>query len=372
MRTLRFLLQKEFRQIFRDPAILRIIFAMPMVQLIVLPFAADYEIKNINLSVIDQDHSTYSRELITKMTASGYFRLTDYAASYEQALEAIERDRADIILTIPPNFERDLVKENEAKVMLAANAIDGVKAGLGTSYASQIIRDYNNEVREKWILLPKFNEMPMIEIVSSNWYNPLIDYQLFMVPGILAILVTMVGSFLTAMNIVREKEIGTIEQINVTPVKKYEFLLGKLIPFWVLGLLILALGFVVSYLVYGIIPVGSYGLIFFFAGCYLLAVLGIGLLVSTFSDTQQQATLIAFFFMMVFILLSGLYTPVESMPRWAQVISWLNPVTHFVTVIRAIVIKGSGFVDILPELLTVLGFAVFYNTWAVLNYRKTA
>lgn len=371
MRTLRFLLQKEFRQIFRDPAILRIIFAMPMVQLIVLPFAADYEIKNINLSVIDHDHSTYSRELITKMTASGYFRLTDYAASYEQALEAVERDRADIILTIPPNFERDLVKENEAKVMLAANAIDGVKAGLGTSYASQIIRDYNNEVREKWILLPKFNEMPMIEVVSSNWYNPLIDYQLFMVPGILAILVTMVGSFLTAMNIVREKEIGTIEQINVTPVKKYEFLLGKLIPFWVLGLLILALGFVVSYVVYGIIPVGSYGLIFFFAGCYLLAVLGIGLLVSTFSDTQQQATLIAFFFMMVFILLSGLYTPVESMPRWAQVISWLNPVTHFVTVIRAIVIKGSGFVDILPELLTVLGFALFYNVWAVVNYRKT-
>ncbi len=372
MRTLRFLLQKEFRQIFRDPAILRIIFAMPMVQLIILPFAADYEIKNINLSVIDQDHSTYSRELITKMTASGYFRLTDYSASYEQALEAIESDRADIILTIPPDFERDLVKDNEAKVMLAANAINGVKAGLGTSYASQIIRDYNNEVREKWILLPKFNEMPLIEAVSSNWYNPLIDYQLFMVPGILAMLVTMVGSFLTAMNIVREKEIGTIEQINVTPVKKYEFLLGKLIPFWVLGLLILALGFVVSYLVYGIIPVGSYGLIFFFAGCYLLAVLGIGLLVSTFSDTQQQATLIAFFFMMVFILLSGLYTPVESMPQWAQVISWLNPVTHFVTVIRAIVIKGSSFMDILPEVLTVLGFALFYNIWAVFNYRKTA
>lgn len=372
MRTLRFLLQKEFRQIFRDPAILRIIFVMPMVQLILLPFAADYEIKNINLSVIDQDHSPYSQELITKMTASGYFRLTDYAATYPQALEAIEQDRADIILTIPPNFERDLVKENEAKVMLAANAINGVKAGLGTSYAAQIINDFNREVREKWILLPKFNEMPQIEIVSSNWYNPHINYQLFMVPGILAILVTMVGSFLTAMNIVREKEIGTIEQINVTPVKKYEFLLGKLIPFWVLGLGILALGFVISFLVYGIIPVGSYALIFFFAGCYLLAVLGIGLLVSTFADTQQQATLIAFFFMMVFILLSGLYTPVESMPEWAQFISWLNPVTHFVSVIRAIVIKGSGFSDVLPELFTVLGFALFYISWAILNYRKTA
>lgn len=372
MRTLYFLLQKEFRQVFRDPAILRIIFAMPMVQLILLPFAADYEIKNINLSVIDQDHSSYSQELITKMTASGYFRLTNYAASYNQALKSIEQGASDIILTIPANFERDLVKENSATVMLAANAINSVKSGLGTSYASQIINEYNRKVREKWILLPEFNEMPQIEVVSSNWYNPHIDYHLFMVPGILGILVTMIGSFLSAMNIVREKEMGTIEQINVTPIKKYQFLLGKLIPFWVLGLLILALGFVVSFLVYGIVPLGSYALIFFFTGCYLFAVLGIGLLVSTFADTQQQATLISFFFMMVFILLSGLYTPIESMPEWAQVISWFNPVTHFVTVIRAVVIKGSGLMDILPELFTVLGFALFYNTWAVLNYRKTA
>ncbi len=371
MRTLRFLLQKEFRQIFRDPAILRIIFMMPIVQLIILPFAADYEIKNINLSIIDQDHSSYSQLLIKKMTASGYFRLTDYSQSFPQALEAVERNRADLVLTIPPHFEKDLVRENEAKVMLSANAINAVKAGLGTSYASQIINDFNREVREDWILLPKFNEMPLIEIRTSNWYNPHIDYHLFMVPGILAVLVTMVGSFLAAMNIVREKEVGTIEQMNVTPVHKYQFLLGKLIPFWVLGLLTLALGFVVSWVVFGIIPVGSYLTIFGFAAVYLLAVLGIGLLVSTYSDTQQQATFIAFFFMMVFILLSGLYTPVESMPEWGKVISWLNPVTHFVTVIRAVVIKGSDFMDILPELFTVLGFALFYNIWAVVNYRKT-
>ncbi len=372
MRTLRFLLQKEFRQIFRDPAILRIMFMMPIVQLILLPFAADYEIKNINLSVIDNDHSSYSQKLIEKMTASGYFRLTDYASSYPQALEAVERDVADIVLTIPPDFEKDLVRHNEAKVMLAANAINGVKAGLGTSYSLQIINDFNREVREDWILLPKFNEMPLIEIVTSNWYNAHIDYHLFMVPGILAILVTMVGSFLAAMNIVREKEVGTIEQMNVTPVHKYQFLLGKLIPFWVLGLMTLAIGFIVAWVVFGIVPVGNYLTIFGFAAVYLLAVLGIGLLVSTYSDTQQQATLMAFFFMMIFILLSGLYTPVESMPRWAQIISWLNPVTHFVTVVRAVVIKGSTMMDVLPQLFTVLGFALFYNTWAILNYRKTA
>lgn len=372
MRTLRFLLQKEFRQIFRDPAILRIIFVMPIIQLILLPFAADYEVKNINLSVIDNDHSSYSQRLINKMTASGYFRLTDYSNSYPKALQAVERDRADIVITIPAHFERDLIKENEAKIMLEANAINGVKAGLGAGYAGQIINDFNREVRENWIVMPKFNEMPLIEIQTANWYNPNIDYHLFIVPGILVVLVTMVGSFLAAMNIVKEKEIGTIEQMNVTPVKKYQFLLGKLIPFWVLGLISLALGLIVSYVVFGIVPVGSYITIFGFAMIYLLAVLGIGLLVSTFADTQQQATLISFFFMMIFILLSGLYTPVESMPEWAQYIAWANPVSHFVTAIRAIVIKGSGFLDILPQLFTVLGFGIIFNSLAIWNYRKTA
>jgi ABC-2 type transport system permease protein len=372
MRTLKFLLQKEFRQIFRDPGILRIIIAMPIIQLIVLPFAADYEVKNINLSVIDHDHSSYSQRLVSKMTASGYFRLTDYSNSYPQALQAVERDRADIVVTIPAYFERDLIKENQATIMLEANAINGVKAGLGTGYAGQIINDFNREVREHWIVLPKFNEIPLIEIQTAHWYNPDINYQLFIVPGILVVLVTMVSSFLAAMNIVKEKEMGTIEQMNVTPVKKYEFLLGKLIPFWVLGLISLALGLTVAFVIFSIVPVGSYATIFGFAMVYLLAVLGIGLLVSTFADTQQQATLISFFFMMVFILLSGLYTPVESMPQWAQVIAWLNPVSHFVTVIRAVVIKGSGFVDILPQLWTVLGFAVVLNGLAVWNYRKTA
>jgi len=372
MRTLKFLLQKEFRQIFRDPSILRVIFIMPVIQLIVLPFAADYEVKNINLTVVDQDHSTYSQRLVSKMTASGYFRLTDYSNSYPQALQVVEQDRADIILTIPANFERDLIKENEAKIMLEANAINGVKAGLGTGYAAQIINDFNREIRTDWIVLPKFNEMPLIEIQTANWYNPNINYHLYIVPGILVVLVTMVGSFLAAMNIVKEKEVGTIEQINVTPVKKYQFLLGKLIPFWVLGLISLAIGLIVSYVVFGIVPVGSYLTIFGFGVIYLLSVLGIGLMVSTFADTQQQATLIAFFFMMIFILLSGLYTPIESMPEWAQYIAWANPVSHFVTAIRAIVIKGSGFMDILPQLFTVLGFAAVFNTLAIWNYRKTA
>jgi ABC-2 type transport system permease protein len=370
MRTLRFLLQKEFRQIFRDKGILRIIFVMPMIQLLILPWAADYEVKDIKLSVVDHDHSAYSRQLISKITSSGYFLLQDYTGSYQTALQEIEKDKADLVLEIPASFEKNLVKEDEAALLLAVNAINGVKANLGGAYLRNIIQDYNREVRMEWVQFPRFSPETTIEVTSSNWFNPLMNYKYFMVPGILVILVTMVGSFLASLNIVKEKEIGTIEQINVTPVKKYQFILGKLIPFWILGLLVLSIGLVISRVAYGIIPAGSLFTIYVFAAVYLLAVLGLGLLVSTYTGTQQQAMLISFFMMMIFILLGGLYTSIDSMPKWAQWITKFNPVSYFIDVMRMVVLKGSGLSDIRNHILTVLGFAVLLNGWAILSYRK--
>ena len=261
MRTLRFLLQKEFRQIFRDPAIIRIIFVMPMMQLLFLPLAADYEMKNIKLTIVDQDHSSYSQQLISKITASGYFQLTAYRNSYKEAIKDVETDQSDLILSIPNKFEKDLVKEDESTVFMSVNAINGVKANLGGAYLGRIIQDYNSDVRLKWIQFPRFNPQPAIDVTSSNWFNPLMDYKHFMVPGILVVLVTMVGSFLATLNIVKEKEIGTIEQINVTPIKKHHFILGKLIPFWILGLAILSLGLLIARVIYGIIPLGRFATI---------------------------------------------------------------------------------------------------------------
>ncbi|WP_423149271.1 ABC transporter permease [Rubrolithibacter danxiaensis] len=370
MRTLRFLLQKEFRQIFRDPAILRIIFIMPVMQLLILPKAADYEIKNIKITVVDNDHSSYSRELISKISSSGYFLLENYTSSYSKAIEDIERDKSDLILQIPAEFERNLVRENENSLFLAVNAINGVKANLGGAYLRSIIQDFNQQIRLKWIQFPRFSPQPVIEIRSSNWYNPLMNYEYFMVPGILVILLTMVGAFLTSLNIVKEKEIGTIEQINVTPIKKYHFILGKLIPFWVLGLGVLTVGLFISWIFYGIIPAGSFFVIYVFAALYLFAVLGLGLLVSTFTATQQQAMLISFFLMMVFILLGGLYTSIESMPTWAQYITKLNPVAYFIDVMRLVVLKGSGFADIKSHILATIAFAIIFNSLAVFNYQK--
>lgn len=370
MRTIRFLLEKEFRQIFRNKAILLMIMVMPVVQLIILPLAANYEVKNINLSVVDHDHSSYSQKLISKITASGYFKLTGYNNSFKEGMKLIETDNADLILEIPHGFERNLVRENHQQLFIAVNAINGVKANLGGAYLGAIIRDFNNDIRLQLLPVSKFNGAAVIEINSSNLFNPLMKYKFFMVPGILAILVTMIGGFLSALNIVKEKEFGTIEQINVSPIRKHHFILGKLIPFWVLGNVVFTLGLLVSWLIYGIVPLGNLLVLYLFASVFLLAILGFGLLVSTFCDTQQQAMFIMFFFMMIFILMGGLFTSIDSMPDWAKTVSRFNPVSYLIEVMRMVILKGSGLRDILPQLGTVGVFAIALNVWAVWNYKK--
>jgi len=372
MRVLRFLLEKEFRQIFRDPAILRLMLIMPVIQLILLPLAANYEVKDVLIAVIDHDHSTLSRRMVEKITSSGYFTLTGYTAEYGEALKLVEKDKADIILEIPANFEATLLREEEAPLMISVNAVNGTRANLGAGYLTSILQSFNQQIRQQSLRLPRLPDQPQVEVTYTNWFNPMMNYRQFMVPGIIVILVTMVGSFLTALNIVKEKEVGTMEQINVTPVKKQYFILGKLIPFWVMGQIVLTIGLLVARIVYGIIPAGNIGLLYLFSSVFLLAILGLGLLISTYAQTQQQAMLIAFFLMMIFILLGGLYTPVESMPTWAQTITRFNPVSYFIEVVRMVVMKGSGFNDISRQLGIMGIFAVVLNVWAILNYHKRA
>ncbi|MBL7901849.1 MAG: ABC transporter permease [Bacteroidia bacterium] len=372
MRTLIVLLQKEFRQIFRNKAILPLIFVMPTVQLLILPLAADYEIKNIKLAVIDQDHSPYSAKLISKITGSGYFQLTHFGNSYPQGFKTIETEKADLVLNIPLGFEKNLIREQQNSLFIAINAINGVKAGLGGSYLAKIIQEFNMEINLDWTRVIQNGTEQKIETLNSAWYNPGMNYNFFMVPGILAALVTMMGTYMTSVNIVKEKEVGTIEQINVTPVNKMYFILAKLIPFWVIGMFVFSVGLgIIANLVYGISSQGSLFLLYLFLGIYLVAILGLGLLVSTYSETQQQAMSITFFFVMIFMLMSGLFTPIDSMPSWARAISYLSPLTYFIEVMRMIVLKGSGFDDLQYQFFVILLFAVLMNTWAILNYRKT-
>ena len=371
MRTLLFLLRKEFLQIFRNKLILRMIFALPVIQLILLPNAATYEVKNITFSVVDHDHSEYSRKLINEFTASGYFQLNDYSKSYDQALDQVEKDKTDLIVEIPAGFERELIRQNESMIFFAANAISGQTAGLAVAYANSIIRVYSNNIRAEWISMPRLSAIPTIEITSSNWFNPQMNYKKFIVPGVLALLVTLVGFLMSSLNIVKEKEIGTIEQLNVSPIKKYQFILSKLIPFWFLGLMVLSIGFVISFIMYGLYPVGSFWVGYLFAGIYLIALLGFGLLTSIYAETQQQAMFIAYFFMLIFILLGGLFSPIENMPDWAQYLTYVNPVRYLIEAMRMLVLKGSSFWDLRYHFLIITAFAFVFNGLAIWNYKKT-
>jgi ABC-2 type transport system permease protein len=371
MRTLKFLLKKEFRQIFRNPGILRIMLIAPIIQLLILPRAADYEIKNINISIEDYDHSVVSQQLVNKITSSGYFKLVGYHNDYKKGYDLIERDKADIDLEIPAHFERNLVRNGSENLFEAVNAINGTKAIIGSGYLSSIIADYNGQVRMKWLQPTRVNNLPTIDITSSNWYNPNLVYAVFMVPGILVLLLTLVGGNLSAFNIVKEKEIGTIEQINVTPIKKHIFIMGKLIPFIVSGMVVFTLGMLIAVFVYGIIPVGSLLLLYLFALIYLITLVGFGLLISTYSETQQQAQSLTFFFLIIFNLMSGLFTSIDSMPHWAQIITRFIPLTYFIEVMRMIVLKGSNFMDVAYDFGILILMGIALNAWAIINYRKT-
>ena len=362
-----YILQKEFKQIFRNKGMLPIMFIMPVVQLMVLSFAATFEMKDIKINIIDHDKSPASRQLISKFKGSRFYSIINYSDAYNISENDLKSNKADLILDIPQYFERDIIKEDASKVKLTINAINGSAAGLVSAYTMSIIKDFNKDLIVE--TLGKNIEMP-IKTSTSYWYNPELNYKTYMVPGILVLLVSIISLFLSAMNIVREKEMGTIEQINVTPILKYQFVAGKLIPFWVIAMFELGLGLLLAKLIFSLPMLGSVGVVFSFAGIYILTLLGIGLFISTISETQQQAMFIAWFLMVIFILLSGLFTPVESMPQWAQNLNIVNPISYFVKVIRMVLLKGAGFKELGTEFLSMSVYAFIAITLAVRMYRK--
>ena len=373
MKILGFIIQKEFKQIFRNKGMLPIIFIMPLIQLIILSNAATFDIENIKFSYIDKDHTPYSRELISKFEASKYFNIVTDFSSEEQASSAMLKGNVDAVVEIPNHFERDLQNEKHATLSVTINAINGAAAGVENVYINQIIKSFNRNIRIE-LMQPSDNKVIPVNIatISSFWYNETLNYKTFMVPGILVLLVTMITLFLSGMNIVREKEIGTLEQINVTPIKKHQFIVGKLLPFWIIALVVLSIGLVIARGIFNVPIVGNLWLMYLYTSVYILVILGIGLFISNFTDTQQQAMFISWFFMVIFILMSGLFTPIESMPKWAQVITEFNPIKYFVEVMRMVMLKGSGFTDILPQLLKTFLYAFIMNGLAVWSYKKTS
>ncbi|SBW04796.1 ABC transporter permease [uncultured Dysgonomonas sp.] len=368
---IKFLVEKEFKQILRNKFLPKLIMVWPVMMMLIMPWAANQEIKDISLSIVDNDHSSYSERLVNKITSSGYFLLTDVSESNNKALESIESGKADIILEIQPDFEKNLVRDGRANVMVSANAVNGVKGGLSSSYMTSILSDFGNEIRGEWVQTSTKTILPVINIVPQNKFNPHLDYKVFMVPALMVMLLTLLAGFLPALNIVGEKEAGTIEQMNVTPVNKFTFILAKLIPYWIIGGIVLTVCFLLSALVYGLAPSGSLLTIALFAGVYTLVVSGLGLVISNYSNTTQQAMFVMFFFLIILILMSGMFTPINSMPEWAKVITMANPLRYFIEVMRMVFLKGSALTDMTTHMVVLIGFALFFNIWAVISYKKT-
>ncbi len=351
---------------------LPMIFAIPLIQMLILVFAATFDMKRIDMVVVDQDLSGTSRELIAKFDAIPFYNVKQSVRSAVHGEDMLLSADADVVLVLPANMEKKLIREDKAQVQLLIDAIDGNSAQLIFSYSSQIIMDFNKKLIAEWKGIPKFSPPGEVQIAENYWYNSELDYKWYMAPGILAILVTAIGMFMSGMNLVREKEIGTIEQLNVTPIKKYHFIIGKLLPFWVIAIFDLFFGLLIAFLLFNLPIVGSFWVLLIFTSIYMIGVLGLGLFISTITDTQQQVMFVSFFFVMIFILMGGIFTPVESMPHWAQNIDRINPIYYFMRVMRMIVLKGSGFYDLLNEFFSLLVLGILFLSLAIWRYRKTA
>lgn len=376
------LARAEVLHVVRDRATLSQIIMMPLVQLLVLSNVATFAVRLTPAYVVDFDRTSTSRGIVSRLEGSRWFDVIGQSASPDSAERALLEGDATMVVTIPHDFEKSLVRDDSAHVQIEVDAVKGAAAGISESYVQQILSDYSTElgptIRPTLLTVHDSREVPpipnhgVLDIRARDWYNPELDYKEYMVPGILVALVTIIGTLLTAQNIAREKEVGTIEQLNVTPISRMQFITAKLLPFWVLAMIDLLIGLFVGWSILRVPMHGNLLLLFGCAGVYLIVPLGLGLWISTIVDTQQQAMFVNFFLTMIYLMMSGLFTPIDSMPHWLQVASMVNPVRHFVTISRGILIRGAGFAEIRQPLAILAVYGVVVLGLAVRQYRKTS
>lgn len=362
----RYLLEKEFKQFFRDPGLPKMLICFPLMMILVFPFAVSMEIRNINLVVVDNDRSVTSERLIDKCISSGYFKLVEISGSPERAKYLMDVNKADAILTILPDFEKRFESGDGLPVGIKVNTVNGSKGNIGAGYLTNCIRNFINSEN----VAVTGSEGERIELSTKFYYNKYMDYKVFMVPALIVIAITMITGFFPALNIVNEKEKGTIEQINVTPVSKSAFILCKLIPYWAVSFFILSACFILARLVFGYTCTGSIFTLFLFTALHIMVTAGLGLLISNYSDTAQQAMFLTWFFIMIFMLISGIFTPISSMPSWARVLTYLNPMRYYADAMRFIYLKGSTFFDIWHDALGLFAIGTTMVSWAILSYKK--
>ena len=344
---IKYLIQKEFLQIRRNAFLPKLIIMFPIVIMCVMPWVMQMEVKNIVVDVVDIDHTVESQRLVQQIAASNYFIFGGQKATYAEAMKDIEKGRADVILEI-----------RGGKYLIAANAVNGTKGSMGSAYLSQIVT--SNVTHHTSNITP------------LTLYNKGQNYKLYMIPALFAIVMMLMTGFLPTLNIVGEKEAGTIEQINVTPVSKWSFILAKLIPYWLIALFVITVCLLLAWFVYGITPAGPVWLIYVLAMLLALFFSSFGLIVSNYSDTMQQAMFVMWFFVVSIMLLSGLFTPTRSMPQWAYLTTYINPMHYFIDAIRTVFIRGGGLHETAHQVLALVGIGTLMGCWAVQSYKKNS
>ena len=353
---IKYLIQKEFIQIRRNAFLPRLIILFPIVIMCVMPWVMSMEVKNIVVDVVDIDHTVESQRLVRQIAASNYFIFNGQKASYQEAMKDVEKGYADIILEI-----------RDGKYLIAANAVNGTKGSMGSAYLSQIVNSQLSTPNSQRL---RVGEQSSGILSTLNLYNKHQNYKLYMIPALLAIVMMLMTGFLPTLNIVGEKESGTIEQINVTPVSKWAFILSKLIPYWLIALFVVTICLLLAWLIYDLTPAGPLWLVYVLAMLLALFFSSFGLIISNYSDTMQQAIFVMWFFIVCIMLLSGLFTPTRSMPDWAYLTTYINPMHYFIDAIRTVFVRGGGFREVAHQVLALLAIGLFMATWAVRSYKK--
>ena len=367
MRTFLVLLQKEFLQIRRSSFPPKLIIAFPILVMLIMPLIMTMDVRNVNVAIVDLDRSSVSRRIASHIHASEYLTLAQSATEYPLALQALEKGKIDVIIQIPDNFERDMTIATPERISIIANAVNATKGSMGMQYVMQAVARTLAELRSE-----KFSNNVSELITIENRYNPTLNYRHYMIPALMIILFILICGYLPALSIVGEKESGSIEQINVTPISRFTFTLAKLVPYWIIGLFVATIAMSVAWLVYGLFPAGSIGAIYLGAILFILTISGFSLTIANFSETMQQTMFVMFFFIMTFMLLSGLFTPIESMPQWAQHFTLLLPPRYFVEILRSIYLKGTTVAELWTNYVALACFATLFNTLAAFTYRKQA
>ena len=363
----KYLLEKEFKQFFRDPGLPRMALMFPVLMMLVFPFAVSMEIRNINLAVVDGSRSEESSRLLEKCTSSGYFRLVDMCRSPEEAMRLMDENKVDAIITIGSDFGKDIATGSGFPVGIKVNTVNGTRGSIGAQYLANCIMMYLQDRNPS----AGAEASPAMDISEKYYFNSLLDYKLFMIPALIVIGITMITAFLPSLNIVSEKETGTIEQINVTPVSKSAFIICKMIPYWVIAFFVLTACLLIAWAVFGYTCRGNVLWRYLFTTLDIIVMAGLGLLISNYSSNAQQAMFVIWFFAVIFMLMSGIFTPIASMPDWARAITYFNPMRYYADAMRAVYLKGSTPADVWYDAAGLAAIGTVMVSWAIASYRKS-